>query len=53
MAFHGQYFENVEHGVMYSHIVADNIIICHTNTHQVSKHVCVLQHAFSGEYYQL
>ena len=37
--FHGQHFENVEHGTMYSHIVTDNITICLKNIYQVLKHV--------------
>ena len=38
--FHGQRFENVDHGAMYSHIFTDTIIICHKNIYQVLKHVC-------------
>ena len=40
--FHGQRFENVEHGAMYSLIVTENFIIFHRNIYQVLNHVSVV-----------
>ena len=39
---HGQRFENVEHGAMYSHIFTDDTLMCHRNIYQVLKHVSVV-----------
>ena len=52
--FHGQHFENVDHGGHIFPYFIDNIIICHKNIYQMLKHVCVVpQHAFRSEYYKL